>query len=181
MGVISNGGKGKQREGTMKKLIGYSTGQLEKMLDGALSIDNSSDFALDEAMKEHSKMHGKWSALSAKAQKFYRLKEMEMKKVTAECISRIRKKYAADGVKLAQTYPIEKELVPLEEEWQEAMQELIEMEEYVNLLSSVERAFNNRAWLLIRLARNREGSFEPDVKGRKRGASGPVEMEEYEL
>jgi hypothetical protein len=51
----------------------------------------------------------------------------------------------------------------------------------VDILSGIERRFNNRAWILINLAKGREGSFEPSVKGRKRGKNTPITMEEYEL
>jgi len=164
-----------------KKLFDYTIKEMRTLLDKALSVDNSSDYALDEAMKEHSRLHAEWAGLSAKAQKMYRLLELELKTTTARVASTIRNDAKESGKALAVTAPVEKEMVPLNEEWQQANKALFAMGEYVDILTSVERAFNNRAWLLIRLARGREGSVEPSVKGQRRGSSKPVEMEEYEL
>ena len=164
-----------------KKIFDYSIKEMRTLLDKALSIDNSSDYALDEEMKEHSRLHGDWGALSAKAQKMYHLLELELKTTTARVASKIRDDAKTSGKALAVTAPVEKEMVPLNEEWQQANKALYAMGEYVHILSSVEKAFNNRAWLLIRLARGREGSIEPSVKGRQRGSTKPVEMQEHEM
>jgi hypothetical protein len=164
-----------------RKIFDYTIPQMRKLLDEALYIDNSSDYALDEAMRKHSQLHAEWAALSAKAQKMYRLLELELKTTTARVARDIRNDAKESGRALAVTAPVEKEMVPLNEEWKTANKALYAMGEYVDILGSVERAFNNRAWLLIRLARGREGSIEPNVKGQRRGRSKPVEMEEYEM
>jgi hypothetical protein len=164
-----------------KKIFDYNVPEMRKLLDKALSIDNSSDYALDEAMKEHSRLHAEWGALSAKAQKLYRLLEIDLKTTTAQVATDIRQNAASQGKPLAVTAPVEKEMVPLKAEWKVACKNLITMGEYVDILSSVEKAFNNRAWLLIRLAKGREASVEPHVRGQQRGKNKPVEMEEYDL
>ncbi len=164
-----------------KKIFDYYVPEMRKLLDKSLSIDNSSDYALDEAMKEHSRLHADWGALSAKAQKLYRLLEIDLKTTTAEVASEIRSNAVSQGKPLAVTAPVEKEMVPLNAEWKTACKNLINMGEYVDILSSVEKAFNNRAWLLIRLAKGREASIEPHVKGQQRDGNKPVEMKEYEL
>jgi len=163
-------------------LFPYTVEQMKALLDKALSIQDDSDYALDKEIKGHSKAHAEWSALSAKALKLYRLKELELKKLTAEIITEIRLRAKEDGKPLAVTAPIEKEMVPNDIRWQKAYEEYINLGEYVSILSSVERAFQNRAWLLIQLSKGREGTFEPTVKGKKRGYDNkPVELEEYEL
>lgn len=164
-----------------RKIFDYTIPQMRKLLDQALSIDTSSDYALDEAMKEHSRLHAEWGALSAKAQKMYYLLELELKTTTARVASAIRNDAKTSGKALAVTAPVEKEMVPLNEEWQQANKALYAMGEYVHILSSVEKAFNNRAWLLIRLAKGREASIEPSVKGQQRGSNKPVEMVQHEL
>jgi hypothetical protein len=164
-----------------KKIFDYSIPEMRKLLDKALSIDNSSDYALDEAMKEHSRLHAEWGAMSAKAQKFYRLLELELKTTTAQFATDIRQQAKEDGKPLAATTPVAKEMVPLKAEWKTACTNLINMGEYVDILATIEKAFNNRAWLLIRLAKGREASVEPSVKGQQRKKDGAVKMEEYEM
>lgn len=164
-----------------KKIFDYHIPEMRKLLDKALSIDNSSDYALDEAMKEHSRLHAEWAGMSAKAQKMHRLLEVELKTTTAKLASEIRQKAKEDGKPLAATTPVAKEMVPLKAEWKTAYTNYINMGEYVDILASVEKAFNNRAWLLIRLAKGRESSVEPSVKGQQRGKAKPVEMQEYEM
>lgn len=151
------------------------------MLNKALSIDDSSDYNLDQELKNHSQLHGEWIAYSAKAQKLFRLLEAELDVIAAEVAHDLRQQAKDAGKPLAATAPIYKEDVPRDKRYKEAKAKLIQMQEYVDLLSTVDKAFNNRAWLLIRLAKNREGSMDPQVKGQKRGKSEPVQMEEYEL
>lgn len=165
----------------MGKLFEYTVKEMKAKLDGALSVDNSSDYALDKELKDHSRTHGEWSVLAAKAQKLLRLEELQLKQVAASRMAAIRLEALSSGKALAQTYPVEKELLPLDVEWAAAMERYIKIHEFVDILSSVERAFNNRAWLLIRLAKNKEGNFDPEVKGQQRRAAGPVKMEEYEM
>ena len=119
--------------------------------------------------------------MAAQAQKLLHLAELDLKRTTAEVIRDIRIQAVDDGKPLAQTYPVEKELVPLNERWQLAYKKVINLREYVDILSGIERRFNNRAWILINLAKGREGSFEPSVKGQRRGKGKPIEMKEYEL
>lgn len=163
------------------RLFDKTIKELKTMLNKALSIDDSSDFALDQELKNHSRTHGEWAAYSAKAQKLFRLLEAELDVIAAEVAHDLRQQAKDAGKPLAATAPIYKEDVPRDERYKEAKAKLIQMQEYVDLLSTIDKAFNNRAWLLIRLAKNREGSIEPHVKGQKRGKSAPVEMEEYEL
>lgn len=163
------------------KLFDKTMKELKALLDKALSIDDSSDYNLDQELKNHSRNHGEWAAYSAKAQKLYRLLEAELDVIAAEVAAEIRQKAKDSGKPLAATAPIYKEDVPRDKRYKEAKTNLIHMQEYVDLLSTVDKAFNNRAWLLIRLAKNREGSMDPHVKGQKRGRSEPVEMEEYDL
>ena len=87
-------------------------------------------------------------------------------------------KEKCDIVFLGTPHGISQDMVP---ELLEADLKVIDLKEYVDILSGVERRFNNRAWILINLAKGREGSFEPSVKGRKRKGDKPIEMEEYEL
>ena len=165
-----------------KRLFQYTIPELKAQLDQALSIDDSSDYAIDKALKEHSRLHNDWAVLAAQAQKLLHIAEIDLKRVTAEVIRDIRKNAVKEGKALAQTYPVEKELVPLNERWQAQNMKVIDLREYVDILSGVERRFNNRAWILINLAKGREGSFEPSVKGRpRRGDSKPIETEEYEF
>lgn len=164
-----------------KKLFRYTVGELKTLLDTALSIDDSSDYAIDRALKGHSTAHNEWAILAAQAQKLLHLAELDLKRTTAEVIRDIRIQAVDDGKALAQTYPVEKELVPLNERWQAAYRKVINLQEYVSILGGIDRRFNNRAWILINLAKGREGSFEPSVKGRKRGKNAPITMEEYEL
>lgn len=171
----------KPKKKQLSQLFEYSVPELKRMLDKAVSIDNSSGYNLERELLEHTKAHNDWSFLEGKAKELLHLEELKLKQTTAEVIAKIRKQHTESGKPLAQTYPIEKELVPLDLEWQSAMKRVIEMQHYVDVLSGVDRKFNNRAWLLIQLAKSREGEFEPSVKGRKRGASKPIETEEYEL
>ena len=164
-----------------KKLFQYTVGELKSLLDTALSIDDSSDYAIDRALKDHSTAHNEWAILAAQAQKLLHLAELDLKRTTAEVIRDIRTQAVDDGKALAQTYPVEKELVPLNERWQLAYKKIINLREYVDILSGIERRFNNRAWILINLAKGREGSFEPSVRGQKRGKGKPVEMDSYEF
>ncbi|MHA2044085.1 MAG: hypothetical protein ACW99G_04785, partial [Candidatus Thorarchaeota archaeon] len=145
------------------KLFDFSIKELKVMLKKALSADISSDYALDEEMKNHSPLHGEWSALSAKAKKIFRLKEVELESLTAEIVAEIRQKAIDNGKALAATAPVKKEMVPLDDRWKQAQKQHADLGEFVDLLSGIERAMNNRAWLLIRLARNREGNIEPSV------------------
>jgi hypothetical protein len=163
------------------KLFDKTIKELKIMVDKALSIDDSSAFNLDQELKNHSRTHGEWAAYSAKAHKLFRILEAEMDVTAAEVAAEIRQKAKDAGKPLAATAPVYKEDVPRDKKYREAKTKLIQMQEYVDLLSTVDRAFNNRAWLLIRLAKNREGSIEPHVKGQTRGSSKPVEMEEYDL
>ena len=163
------------------KFFQYSIEELKTLLDKALSIDDSSDYAVDNALKEHSRAHNEWAILAANAQKLLHVAELELKRTTAEVIREIRMEALNEGKALAQTYPVEKELVPLNDRWQEANAKLIHLREFVDILSGVERRFNNRAWILINLAKNRDAGFEPSVQGRKRKGNQPVEMEEYAL
>jgi len=164
-----------------KKIFDYYIPEMRQLLDKALSIDNSSDYALDEAMKKHSQLHAEWAGMSAKAQKMYQLLELELKTTTAKLASEIRQEAKDDGKPLAATTPVAKEMVPHKAEWKTAYTNFINMGEYVNILSSVEKAFNNRAWLLIRLAKGRDGNVEPSVKGQQRSRGKAVEMQEYEM
>ena len=164
-----------------KVLFVYSIKEIKAMLNDALVIDDSSDYALDTCIKEHSRKHGEWVALAAKAQKMLRMEELELKKTTAETISKIRGNAVEEGTPLPKTYPVEKELVPLDADWQKAAKKVIELNEYVDILSAVERSWNNRAWLLIRLAKNRDGVVDPVVKGQQREDSTAIELAEYEL
>ena len=163
------------------KLFEYTIKELKTLLDKALSVDNSSDFALDKEMQEHSREHGKWAAYYAKAQKLYRLMELDLETITAEVAAEIRQRAKEDGKPLAATAPVYKEMVPTDKRWKDAKTNLIKMQEYVDILGSIDRAFNNRAWLMIRLAKNRDGTLDPHAKGQQRGSSKPVEMEEYEM
>lgn len=164
-----------------KKLFQFTVPELKAKLDQALSIDDSSDYAVDKALKEHSRLHNEWAVLAAQAQKILHTEELNLKRVTAEVISEIRKDAVKEGKALPKTYPVEKELVPLNERWQLQNLKVIDLKEYVDILSGVERRFNNRAWILINLAKGREGSFEPTVKGRKRGGNKPIELEETDF
>jgi hypothetical protein len=163
------------------ELFEYSVPELKQMLDRAVSIDNSSGYNLEQELLEHTKAHNDWSFLEGKAKELLDIEELNLKVKTAEVIHKIRRQHAEDGKPLAQTYPIEKELVPLDPEWQAAMKKVIDMRHYVSVLIGVDRKFNNRAWLLIQLAKRREGEFEPTVKGKRRGQGKPIETEEYEL
>jgi len=170
----------------MKKKIGglfqYTPEELKKLLDKALSISDSSNYELDQELKEHSRAHNEWASLAAKANKLLNLEELQLKQTTAEVMADIRRRHVKEGKPLAQTFPIEKELVPLDERWRQAQNKVIELKEFVDILSGVERRFNNRCWLLIQLAKGKDGEFEPSVKGKKRSRqSSVIEMEEYEL
>jgi hypothetical protein len=164
-----------------KKLFQYTVGELKTLLDTALSIDDSSDYAIDRALKGHSTAHNERAILAAQAQKLLHLAELDLKRTTAEVIRDIRTEAIDSGKPLAATYNVERELCPLNERWQDASRKVINLREYVDILSGIERRFNNRAWILINLAKGREGSFEPSVKGRKRDKNTPIKMEEYEL
>ena len=164
-----------------KKLFQFTVPELKAQLDQALSIDDSSNYAIDKALKEHSRLHNEWSVMAATAQKILHTAELDLKRVTAEVIRDIRKDAVKEGKALAQTYPVEKELVPLDERWQAQNLKVIDLKEYVDILSGVERRFQNRGWILIQLAKGREGAFEPTVKGRKRGSSKPLDLEETEF
>ena len=166
---------------TIDNIFPYSLKELKVLLDKALSIKDSSNYELDQELKEHSRTHNEWAILAAKAQKLLNLEELTLKQTTAEVIADIRKKAVEEGKALAATYNVEKELAPLNERWVRAQEKVIELKEYVDILSGVEKRFNNRAWLLIQLAKGREGEFEPNVKGKKRGESKPMEFEEYDL
>lgn len=160
------------------KLFKYTAKELKALMDEALSIDNSSDYALDEALKEHSRLHAQWTAIYAQANKQYRLMEIGLETLTAQLVTEIRQRAKDKGKPLAATAPVKKEMVPTDPRWIEAQHKLIEMGEFLDILSCVEKSFNNRAWLLIRLARNREGGIEPSVKGKRRKADGPIEFDE---
>lgn len=165
-----------------KQLFDYTVPQLQKMLDSVLRIEDSSEYSLDSEMKQHSRHHNEWAGLAAKANKMLHLEELELKQLTAEVIQELRQKHLADtGKPLAATYPIEKELVPLDERWVSKQKKIIELREFVDILSGVERRFNNRAWLLIQLSKRTEGDFEPTHKGRKRRQDRAIEMEEHVL
>jgi len=170
-----------KKKNKLGQLFDYSIPELQRMLDKAVSIDNSSGYNLDQELLEHTRAHNEWSFLAAKASNLLYLEEMRLKQTVAEVIAEIRKEHIDAKKPLAQTYPIEKELVPLNEKWQEVMRRVIDLKQYVDVLSGVERRFNNRAWLLIQLAKGREGEFEPSVKGKKRGQGKPIEVEEYDL
>ena len=164
-----------------KKLFQYTVPELKALLDTALSIDDSSDFAIDRALKDHSTAHNEWAILAAQAQKLLHLAELDLKRTTAEVIRGIRTEAIDSGKPLAATYNVERELCPLNDRWQEASHKVINLREYVDILSGIERRFNNRGWILIALAKNRDGGFEPTVKGRRRGENKPVEMDTYEF
>ncbi len=164
-----------------KKLFTYTVQELRALLDTALSIDDSSDYAIDRALKDHSTAHNEWAILAAQAQKLLHLAELDLKRITAEVIRDIRTSAIDQGKPLAATYNVERELAPLNDRWQAASHKVINLKEYVDILSGIERRFNNRAWILINLAKGREGSFEPSVRGQKRGKNKPVETESYEF
>ena len=165
-----------------KQFIDYTVKELQAMLDKALAVDDSSEYSLDREMKDHSRAHNEWSGMCAKVNKLLHLEELQLKRVTAERIAAIRRNfYEENGKHLAQTYPVEKELLPLDETWHVAMKRVIDLREYADILSGVERRFNNRAWLLIQLAKGKETDFEPATKGKPRKRGGPLKTEEYVL
>jgi hypothetical protein len=149
-----------------KEVFDYTIPQLEKMVRKALNVDDSSGYALDQEIKTQSKNHSEWAFLTAKARKLLRIKELELQQKTAEIVSEIRRDAADEGKPLPKTAPIIKEMVPLDVRWQGLSREVILLNEYVDVLTSLERAWSNRAYLLIRLARTREAE-EIDVKPRK--------------
>lgn len=172
----------KPKKKPLGQLFEYTPSELKNLLDQALSIDDSSPYAIDKAMKDHSRIHNEWSAVASRANKWLNIEELKLKQVYAEEVAKIRKEHAKGGKPLAQTYPVDKELLPLSERWIKANEKIIDLKELVDVLSGVERRFNNRAWLLIQIAKGREGEgFEPTSRGRKRGESKEIQMEEYDL
>ena len=164
-----------------QKVFQYTIEELKDLLDTALSIDDSSDYAIDRALKDHSTAHNAWAVIAAEAQKLLHYAELDLKRTTAEVIRDIRLDAINSGKALAATYNVERELCPLNERWQEASRRVINLREFVDILGGVERRFNNRGWILIALAKNRDGGFEPTVKGRRRGENKPLELEEHDF
>ena len=164
-----------------KRLFRYNVSELRGLLDKALGVDTSSDYAIDKALEDHSVAHNEWAIIAAEAQKLLHLSELDLKRITAEVIRDIRLEAIDNGKPLAMTYNVERELCPLDDKWLTAQRKVINLREYVDILGGVERRFQNRAWLLISIAKGRTESFEPSVRGRKRDKGGPIETEEYEF
>ena len=148
------------------KIIDYSVGELERILKKALDIDASSDYNLDREIIEHSKAHARWAFLLARAAKEKRLAELDLKSIAAELTAKIRAEYAKNKTPLPKSYNVEKELLPLEKEWKDAVRKVIEHEEYYTVLSSIDRAWHNRAYLLGCLSRNRDREPKVTISGR---------------
>ncbi|NIU83581.1 MAG: hypothetical protein GWN64_08950 [Candidatus Thorarchaeota archaeon] len=165
-----------------KQLFEYTIEELEKLVDKALNVDDSSGYALDQEIKTQSKGHSKWIFLAGRAKKFLEDKQLELEYTTAEIAAQIREQAVADGSPLPKTAPVIKEMVPLDQRWQELSKEVIKLNEYVSVLSKLEKTWNNRAFLLIRLARNREAE-DLEVKPRtyRRKNIDDVAMKEMDL
>lgn len=158
------------------KLFQYTIPELRKKVKTALQVNDSSDYEIDKELKNHSEEHADWIFLFGEAKRLHRLAELELQQITARVSAEIRENA---NPPLPKTAPVMKEMVPLNSEWKEANRKVIELEEFALILESLCKNWNNRAYLLTKLADRRTETREVRTFDKKKMKE--LELEEYDL
>jgi len=127
-----------------------------------LSIDDSDYFKLNQDFKTHASKHVDWNIRAAQAAKALAHLKLQLKVLAAEIAQKYRAEYLErEGKPLAVSFNLEKEVLPLNEEWVDLNRKISNAYEELEIARGACQAFEERGYMLREVAKFAELSNLP--------------------
>jgi len=127
-----------------------------------LQINDEDYFKLNQDFKTHAAKHVDWTIKAAQASKELAQLKMQLKVLSAEITKKHRDDYLKEnGKPLAVSFNVEKEVLPLNEEWVELNNQISSAYERLEIARGACQAFEERGYMLREVAKFAEISNLP--------------------